>query len=689
MRDRMQFLLVAAVVLGAPGCGGDTQGPALDLAGPADVAPDAPDALDAPDATASATVQVHTFGVPEARTGIATGAFTTPSLDHGSIPIPAGLTHALSFRMSPMAPPLMRAEPSTGPLVFFSDDFDVLIVSPLDHFFESLVWAQDGAVHFGVQGNLQELPAGFTHRFLEVRGRGIAATFQAWGEALREHHGRRVVDAYADTGLSRLGYWTDNGAFYYYKTLDGKDFQDTLLAVRDDADARGLPFGYFQIDSWWYFKDPGGALGSTSGLVRWEPRPDVFPEGLAAFRQRLGLPLIAHNRWFALKNDYRDDHPFVDGPRMSLPLDRGPFDEFMANAMAWGVETYEQDWLATQVDEIPYLRQGVGRGGKWMADLDAAAAAQGRTMQLCMAAPVHFLQSLDMPTVTTIRTSIDYAPNLCKECYWPQFHIAGLVAWAMGLRPFKDNFQAAERAGESEALISVLSSGMVGDGDEVGKADPALLLRTCRPDGLLLKPDRPALPLDAMFLPGARPYTVATESRRPEGTWTYVAAFHLAAEHEERTDTDRFWAAIAYDGTAIEEMWPFPAAVTDWRIDPARELGVALPAVAYDWRAGTAQVVDGPFDLPVRPRLYDNSYVVLAPLLPNGMALLGETGRFVTVAAKRFQAIEPLADAIRVAITGLPGETVGVSAFDARTGRRIDGEATIGADGTATLTLDR
>ena len=76
---------------------------------------------------------------------------------------------------------------------------------------------------------------------------------------------------------------------------------------------------------------------------------------------------------------------------------------------------------------------------------------------------------------------------------------------------------------------------MVGIGDEIGKADPTLIARTCRSDGLLLKPDRPATPVDAMFLDHQRPYTIATRSQRDDGgRWTYLAAFvpaHWTVRH--------------------------------------------------------------------------------------------------------------------------------------------------------------
>ena len=142
---------------------------------------------------------------------------------------------------------------------------------------------------------------------------------------------------------------------------------------------------------------------------------------------------------------------------------------------------------------------------------------------------MHLLDALDRPGITTMRTSIDYNHEISKALFWPQFHTVNLVAWAVGLLPFKDNFHSNEAQGEAEALISALSAGMVGPGDQIGTFDAELIKRTCRADGLLLKPDRPATPLDAMFLPHQRPYLTRTWSRREDaGEWTYLSAYRFS-----------------------------------------------------------------------------------------------------------------------------------------------------------------
>ena len=50
-----------------------------------------------------------------------------------------------------------------------------------------------------------------------------------------------------------LGYWCDNGAFYYYNTLPGINYEDTIIAITRNLSSR-LPIQYINYDSWWYIK---------------------------------------------------------------------------------------------------------------------------------------------------------------------------------------------------------------------------------------------------------------------------------------------------------------------------------------------------------------------------------------------------------------------------------------------------
>ena len=49
------------------------------------------------------------------------------------------------------------------------------------------------------------------------------------------------------------------------------------------------------------------------GVIKWEARPDLLPDGMAGFQKKLGLPLVAHNRWYDKETEYKKQFKFVDG----------------------------------------------------------------------------------------------------------------------------------------------------------------------------------------------------------------------------------------------------------------------------------------------------------------------------------------------------------------------------------------
>ena len=43
------------------------------------------------------------------------------------------------------------------------------------------------------------------------------------------------------------GYWTDNGAYYYYKTLEGLNYEDTLIELRKNLNELQIPARYLEV----------------------------------------------------------------------------------------------------------------------------------------------------------------------------------------------------------------------------------------------------------------------------------------------------------------------------------------------------------------------------------------------------------------------------------------------------------
>ncbi|MBM4387748.1 MAG: hypothetical protein FJ088_08420 [Deltaproteobacteria bacterium] len=206
-----------------------------------------------------------------------------------------------------------------------------------------------------------------------------------------------------------------------------------------------------------------------------------------------------------------------------------------------------------------------------------------------------------------------------------------------------------------------------------------------------MKPDKPATPIDAMFLDHERPLITRTFSdRKGAGRWTYIAAYHLASEHEQRQAEDEIFAYLAYDGKPMEEMFVFPKQVKNWSVNLANELSIEGKVVAYNWRTGEAFQAGESFALPAFPDLYDYAYFVFAPVFGNGIALIGETGKFVTMSDPRFLEIEESDDGVRVRIAGVPGEEVTIEAYDADAGAMLKPvKLLVGAGGEAEGTISR
>ena len=51
------------------------------------------------------------------------------------------------------------------------------------------------------------------------------AVLSRWGEVLRQYHRKDTEEQHTDVVTNYLGYWMDNGAYYYYNTLPNMTYQ--------------------------------------------------------------------------------------------------------------------------------------------------------------------------------------------------------------------------------------------------------------------------------------------------------------------------------------------------------------------------------------------------------------------------------------------------------------------------------
>ncbi|MEV7090455.1 CBM35 domain-containing protein [Streptomyces sp. NPDC093085] len=410
-----------------------------------------------------------------------------------------------------------------GPLVFFDGEGNTFLLSAADHFQEAqTTQASNGSLVAGVVGGVTTLPAGHTRRTILTPKAGIGAAYRAWGSALYRLAGKTPPANDSTTMLGKLGYWTDNGADYYYRYDETKGYAGTLLAVRDEWRSQQIPMGYMQLDSWWYPKGPNGDWRSLpDGTYLYEASKELFPNGLAAFQKELGMPLVTHARWMDKSSPYHGTYRFSN----DVVIDPAYWQKVMGYLKDSGVVTYEQDWLCSYAKPAEVLTEG----DQYFGNMAKYAAENGLDLQYCMALPRDYLQSTLYPHLTTIRVSDDRF----ERSKWDAFLYDSQFAWSLGAWPWVDVFMSGET---DNLLLATLSAGPVGVGDALGKVDAANLAKVARPDGVLVKPDIPIVPTDATYLgeaAGKMPPMVATTRAQHASGLRYGYVFAYARKYVE------------------------------------------------------------------------------------------------------------------------------------------------------------
>jgi hypothetical protein len=484
-----------------------------------------------------------------------------------------------------------------GPWVSFDDAAHSFILSPASDFMVAhLTRTTDGELESRISPRISTIPGGLAHRTLLVVANGINHAFDTWGRALTDLNGKTRPANDADPALTSLGYWTDNGAAYYYDWEKSLGYTGTLLAVKDAFAKAGVSLGYMQLDSWWYPKGEAGDWDrpqekGPQGIQRYEAHRDIFPNGLSAFQKDLGLPLITHARWIDAKSPYRQQY------RMSNNVITDPayWMKVGADLRDAGVFGYEQDWLDVQATAA----YAIDDQNAFMDNMALLSDKFGLSMQYCMATPRHFLQSSKYNNLTTIRVSED---TFTRD-KWDQFFYSSRLASALGVYPFSDVFASSEKI---NMLIATLSSGVVGVGDRLGEINSENLLYAVRPDGVIVKPDVPAVPSDESILNDAH------NAGEPLVSYTYT------------------------DHGPMRALYLFAHPRTDDRTATftPQSLGLGGDVYVYNWFSGKGHLTSG--DIPWTQVIHgDPSYVVVVPVGASGIAFLGDTGKFVPLGKKR------------------------------------------------------
>jgi hypothetical protein len=568
------------------------------------------------------------------------------------------------------AQPSFNSASNEGPWAFFDSSANTFIVSPAGHFMVSITgFGPNGELSSGISTQIATLPQNFQQRTFLVVEPGINRAFETWGHVLTAFFGKARPANDADTSLNKIGYWTDNGATYYYQTAGGLSYEQTLSGIKLDFDRLGIGLGYIQLDSWFYPKGPDASWSANgSGIYQYLAAPALFPDSLSSFQRSLGVPLITHSRWIDPSSPYHQIYK-MSGNVVTDPQYWNATAGYLASS---GVTTYEQDWL----DDKAHTDFNLTDPDLFLDNMATALAQRSLTVQYCMASPRHFLQSVKHNNVTTIRTSGDrFVP-----ARWTSFLYTSRLATALGLWPFTDVLMSTE---VGNLLVATLSGGPVGIGDPIGGISGPNLIRSVRADGVIVKPDAPLALIDSSYF-GAAHAADLTQMTGPQ----------IATAHTDfGTLRTSYVFAYAQGGDTTVTF-------------QASEVGLDRPAYVYDYFGGAGRVVN-PSDTVSMPTAGGVLYLIAAPIGPSGIAILGDLGQFVTAGKKRISAIADYG-VVHVSVVFANGEksriltgyspaapvarasmgTAGPVKFDPAT-RRFQIVLSAGADGTAALRIEQ
>jgi hypothetical protein len=509
--------------------------------------------------------------------------------------------HHLSYIDQQFSPYSFSSFGPDSPWIFFDDTGHTFILSAATHFMNAAI-AQDDAtspIRCGIDSDVTMLPAGFESDTLLVVEPGINRAFETWGGALLALGGKTRPANDASPELNQLGYWTDNGASYYYNFDQQRGYTGTLLAVRDEFQQKGIPLGYMQLDSWWYPKgSPDGWSDRSSGEYLLNADSTLFPDGLAAFQEQLRIPLVTHARWIDPKSPYRAKYTMSNNVSTDLRF----WNDIGAYLKSNGVSIYEQDWL--DLLALP-ATTNLADQDAFMDHMAAGMKAAGLNVQYCMPMPRHFLQSTRYANLTTTRVNYDHF----MPARYPSFFYASRLASAVGAWPWTDVFMSTE---ENNLILSTLTGGMVGVGDALGTESAANLARVVRSDGVIVKPDAPIVLVDRAVLDEARG----------------VDAPAVGATFSDHGGGQRMSYVFAYAKDGAKNL---TASFT-----PA-ELGYSGRVYVYSFSTGSTgsgQLVDagGSFSAPLQNGF---GYWIVTPLGTSGLGFLGDAGKYVAAGKKR------------------------------------------------------
>ncbi len=536
--------------------------------------------------------------------------------------MPRGLLH-MSLDGRVFTPPQFQLADTATPWVFFNRQFKTCVFAPASEILVSRLYGNgqklmaDG-FNKGVVGSALRQ----SHQTILLFGDGIRHTIAAWGKAFRAMHHRPTISQVSTPILRDFGYWTDNGAAYFYNYIPKFGYAGTLLKIASEFRTDHIHLGYMELDSWWYEKGNYNIYTSKMARAanprlptndRWN-RPggiwlyhashQLFPKGLAAFRRQVRLPLIVHARWIAYHSPYHKKY------HMSgiAPSSRAYWRSRAGYLARSGVRAMQQDWLVYIYGESPQLHVHLSLARDFAHGMAEALSAHHIATIYCMETSRFLMEAGELPDVVAMRGAND----VFMKARWRNFIYNSMFIHAVGVWPWSDVYMSWARG---NLLLSLLSGGPVGVGDPLGHLNIKNIRMAIRADGRLVKPAEPLMPTDATIVNDALGRKVPLVALTHAGNHIktpLVFVFRRKGDHSTVTLTPLTL------GLNPHGAW-----------------------IARNYFNGTTVTLSSsnPIHMKLAPGKW--AYWVLSPILPSGIAIIGDLRQMVPTGTARIANLVP------------------------------------------------
>eukprot|EP00038_Savillea_parva_P028861 m.67416 g.67416 ORF g.67416 m.67416 type:complete len:998 (+) comp8438_c0_seq1:47-3040(+) len=571
-----------------------------------------------------------------------------------------------------------------------------LVVSPASHFKGAVTgrWGPDWVA--GVSGEVEEVPAGYTHDTILAVGTGISGAVDTYGKAMRSAFKTKKV---ADPATSMLGYWTDNGAYYNagdYPQADPSNLnlsccsKNKLLAAKAALDKDKIPIQYLQLDDWWYTGPRPSKFLGVKCVNKWEMPADTYPGGLSSLRSDYGKPFLLYGPYFCTDNQWNQTLVPAGSDAGVPPASESKsfYAKVFEYLKAKGGVGFEVDFMSELYLGIPEFRRTLDAATGFLKGMNDAAADAEVPIQFCMMQPSDLLASVELNQATNGRSSDDYVG--VKN--WDVGE-SSVLFWALGMPPSKDTFWSTDGEplqdgfqwqnpgtnAELNTIIATLTTGPVGPSDGAGLHNTTRLMRTCDTSGRLLQPDKPLTASDVTFrsiLPGSRSLNMSalwTTYSQPSTASTTLTTTTAVVPHR----TMQYHVlAVTPDRPGLpllqEDLYPYPTPNTlllhrDWHRDApcvdGRLASTCLHMTTVDSNPATPLfALNNGTVWPVAATRTMQLHTITTAVT-GSWVLLGELDKFVPLSSVRFSDVTTTAEYVSAKVACAPGETVHVTAL--------------------------